>query len=173
MGMSGIAFFTSDWVPCHRACWFKCCLINWKSHMLCIDWTDKDSIKHTKSPDIIFTTVAAWISSRQFRLSSETEAPAVWWFVFVSKVLVFVIGLEKKKKNRSLKTSTCSCIYQRRCRDTLRVNRGLLLRFMCLTYRYDETGCQHSRQASSTTVDCSTSERLTRYSDVLETISKD
>lgn len=64
--------------------------------MLCIDWTDKDSIKHTKSPDIIFTAVAAWISSRQFRLSSETEAPTVWWFVFVSKV--FVIGLGKKKQ---------------------------------------------------------------------------
>lgn len=56
---------------------------------------------------------------------------------------------------------------------TLQVNQDLLPRFICLTYRYDETGCQHSRQASSTTVDCSTSERLTRYSDVLETISKD
>lgn len=56
---------------------------------------------------------------------------------------------------------------------TLQVNQDLLPRFICLTYRYDETGCQHSRQASSATVDCSTSERLTRYSDVLETISKD
>lgn len=56
---------------------------------------------------------------------------------------------------------------------TLRVNQDLLPLLIHSVYRYDETECQHSRQASSTTDDCSTSERLTRYSDVLETISKD
>lgn len=71
------------------------------------------------------------------------------------------------------KTSTCCFVFARLSCGIPLDNQDHLPWFMCLAYQYDEIGCQHSRQASSTTVDCSTSERLTRYSDVLETISRD
>lgn len=137
--------------------------------MLRFDYTDKDSRQAFMSPGVIFTSVATWICCRQFRSSSETLRPSVFHSVTSSlKSLSFL-----PTQNLFVKPQRTFCFTSLSCGIAPLDSRDHLPWFICLTYQADENRCQLSRRASCTTVDRSTSERLTRYSDVLETISRD
>lgn len=110
-------FFTSDWVPCHNVCCFKWCLINRKSLMPRTDYIDKDSIQPYKSPNI-FTTIAVWISSKQFKLSSETMSTIQQ--LMCHEIFVFKEIFQRGKPLHSIDVFGV-------CHHTVQVNRDLAL----------------------------------------------
>lgn len=143
------------------------------SHTLGIDFTDKDSVQHTKSPVLLspqlqHESVQDSLDCPMKQYYPQCNSLALYHgFSILSSVIGFIVKEWEQNSHIWLCFSEIvGCV-------TLQVNQDLLPRFICLTYLYDETECQHSRQASSTTVDDCASQRLSRYSDVLETISKD
>lgn len=104
---------------------------------------------------LFFTAVTARICSRQFRPSKETMTTADFHHVGPT----FGSFGKHPRTVASFQTSLGQC------------GPPVCLYMPDIPVWWRE--CQHSRQSSSPTADCSTSERLTRNSDVLETISKD
>lgn len=134
------------------------------SHTLHMDYPDKDSIQHTKS--LVLFSLHLLYELRQFRFLKKAILPTLQFFVsnyfpILKSAINFIV---KKNSSKTFiwvwKSAGQSGPLASQCST-------------CSEYRRDETGCQHSRRAFSATVDYSTSERLPRYSNVLETISKD
>lgn len=154
--MQGTAFFTSACVPCHQTGCFKWCLINWMSYTLHVDYTDKDLIHHTHK--------FSYFHHNFYRILVKTVQIMNWINIFVYAI-VCVLCIYNSNWVKNNKTFTFGCWI---------AGRSVLLTFYnVIEKQYYKTRCFHSRWASSGTVDYSASERLTRYSNVLETISKD